>query len=658
MARVCALGEIPAGGGGGGGVTTLECGPGSAISEIQFASYGAPYGECGALLPSGCHADVSSQLRDLCVGNRTCDTSLANLTLVGQELDGATECGDENEIPRRLYVQAQCNCGGGLADEDTGGCRCPCEDGSKMQGLAINATVTILHFSEHFRKGSEEWGQSKTWGESPGSRAEQDIDVNLVFSTTELGACSDMNACSSTNVGNDTPLTITNPSDIDREYTLEISSDVDVLRTDVLSVALETREPDTTGPGAVLFTYNFPMADLMVKIDPCGHLESGGDASEIEEVTTTAEGRFRIRLRATSSDPFICTNRAVEATDEAPTDSFIRLCIETQQSDEQQLCTEDLDVSDASCDRKLCRSAGSRHVSEDGFDPEAFGQVKGVGEAPVLVFSSTLKPVDRTDSLVQYPYITQGHVSTEMYAASRRDPAAPFGCVNYQNVAISPGASKCASVECQGIAYPLDDGRGVFRAPRYRRGLLEVHFAHHTGVPLYAINCGSGTFRTTVSATIDTVRVVLESSTPEGGHGAVYTQMIPYAADLGGSADTLSIEIENYVKRTTDSNSCNIRHYNNGDLVTLLIWKITLDGNVLYESSGGHNTPLPQLDLASFRSIPSTDVREYSIPSGYTGTFRERIDAPPDFRKCPFVDEQVSWHIRTRSSWWHLGFTY
>ena len=270
-----------------------------------------------------------------------------------------------------------------------------------------------------------------------------------------------------------------------------------------------------------------------------------------------------------------------------------------------------------------------------------------MGEAPALVFSSTLTPVDRTDSSVQYPYITQGYIPTEMYAASRRNPAAPFGCVNYQNVAISPGASKCASVECQGIAYPLDGGRGVFRTPRYRRGLLEVHFAHH-GSPLYDFDCDCVSYycgRTRVNARIGELEVELESSTTEGGHGTVYTQMIPYAADLGGLADELTVTIKKNIKRT--NSSCTT-----GDYVKLLIWKVTLDGNVLHESSEGHNTPIPKTDLPAptLGKQQLSETATYSIPSGYTGTFRERIDAPPDFRKCPFVDEQVCGHSRTRSS--------
>lgn len=43
----------------------LTCEKGWRIASVRFASYGDPQGNCGALYPGACHADVSSFVKQV-----------------------------------------------------------------------------------------------------------------------------------------------------------------------------------------------------------------------------------------------------------------------------------------------------------------------------------------------------------------------------------------------------------------------------------------------------------------------------------------------------------------------------------------------------------------------------------------------------------------
>ncbi|KAH6829037.1 beta-galactosidase 8 [Perilla frutescens var. hirtella] len=59
----------------------LTCEAGHRIDSVLFASFGNPQGNCGALYPGTCHADVSSFVHRACVGNEGCSIPVSTATL-------------------------------------------------------------------------------------------------------------------------------------------------------------------------------------------------------------------------------------------------------------------------------------------------------------------------------------------------------------------------------------------------------------------------------------------------------------------------------------------------------------------------------------------------------------------------------------------------
>lgn len=88
---------------------TLSCGTdGGTISEIVFASYGAPEGQCGSFIAnSDCdHGSAPLALEKLCLGQQSCTFQ------VGAAIMGATEaasCAKDASHAQRLHAQVTCS---------------------------------------------------------------------------------------------------------------------------------------------------------------------------------------------------------------------------------------------------------------------------------------------------------------------------------------------------------------------------------------------------------------------------------------------------------------------------------------------------------------------------------------------------------------------
>eukprot|EP00043_Microstomoeca_roanoka_P017588 m.184224 g.184224 ORF g.184224 m.184224 type:complete len:614 (-) comp16665_c1_seq2:2397-4238(-) len=93
---------------GHGGYTSavLQCAdPSAVISEIQFAAFGTPTGQCGAYEQGSCAAsNVTTEVRQLCLGHNSC--SVLSYPTFGDPCYG---------IYKDLVIQAVCSTGGGYA---------------------------------------------------------------------------------------------------------------------------------------------------------------------------------------------------------------------------------------------------------------------------------------------------------------------------------------------------------------------------------------------------------------------------------------------------------------------------------------------------------------------------------------------------------------
>ena len=77
----------------------LTCPPASVVSEVTFASYGAPNGTCGSYEESACHSPESQMVvEDACLGKPTCSVPATDEEL-GNPCPG---------IPKWMRVQATC----------------------------------------------------------------------------------------------------------------------------------------------------------------------------------------------------------------------------------------------------------------------------------------------------------------------------------------------------------------------------------------------------------------------------------------------------------------------------------------------------------------------------------------------------------------------
>ena len=88
----------------------LDCGAGGGvITEIRFASYGAPEGQCGAFLQSesGCHHEsATGALSAQCIGRSSCALAVAPELLTGDS--NASWCAT-GANPQRMHVEAVCS---------------------------------------------------------------------------------------------------------------------------------------------------------------------------------------------------------------------------------------------------------------------------------------------------------------------------------------------------------------------------------------------------------------------------------------------------------------------------------------------------------------------------------------------------------------------
>ncbi|KAJ8435204.1 hypothetical protein Cgig2_028390 [Carnegiea gigantea] len=80
---------------------SLSCQQGRSISEIKFASFGDPQGECGQFKKGTCEStNALATISSACVGKPSCDFAVTEQVL------GPTGC---TTTPRRLAVEALCN---------------------------------------------------------------------------------------------------------------------------------------------------------------------------------------------------------------------------------------------------------------------------------------------------------------------------------------------------------------------------------------------------------------------------------------------------------------------------------------------------------------------------------------------------------------------
>ncbi|MBT9556891.1 MAG: FG-GAP repeat protein [Myxococcales bacterium] len=102
----------------GGGQLTLNCATG-VITDVGFASYGTPTGECGDLVASACHSDASDYVLESCLGKSACTLPVSN-DVFGDPCPGTQ---------KHLTVEFHC---GGCTHEaaDAPGVPCPaCDEG-------------------------------------------------------------------------------------------------------------------------------------------------------------------------------------------------------------------------------------------------------------------------------------------------------------------------------------------------------------------------------------------------------------------------------------------------------------------------------------------------------------------------------------------------
>ncbi len=82
-------------------IVSLSCPYGSVISEVTFASYGTPSGNCGSYeVSQACNVENTKEIvRDLCLGENSCSIA------VTESVFGITPC---PVLSKTLRVQVQC----------------------------------------------------------------------------------------------------------------------------------------------------------------------------------------------------------------------------------------------------------------------------------------------------------------------------------------------------------------------------------------------------------------------------------------------------------------------------------------------------------------------------------------------------------------------
>ena len=141
-----------------GSTATIGCDIGK-IKGIKFASWGRPIGTCGKFtVDATCHRDVRDKVSASCIGQTSCTINARETDLGGWS---DSTCSDGAS---RLYIEAECDCDGGIEDEDSGvpngKCRCPCQDADDIFLLKLKVSAKILHFTKKFRTSSSVWSQA------------------------------------------------------------------------------------------------------------------------------------------------------------------------------------------------------------------------------------------------------------------------------------------------------------------------------------------------------------------------------------------------------------------------------------------------------------------------------------------------------------------
>jgi hypothetical protein len=457
---------------------TLQCAGGTKITGIDFASYGHPVGKCGALSThqavgaSACHLDLRAEIEGQCLGEEVCTVgkSLLNETLKQFMNTSAEDSNCDADSETRLYVQARCDCADGPSTD--GRCRCPCEDAETVQGLSLSVSATVLSFSKPFRDTiSEAWKKNE---HTVASRATQTEEVWLVVSKGGGAACVaptedglEAGAPCSTGPAQAETLSIVAPSSLPlrADVTFVTSNFGDLQRSDEIIVELRIG----ADRAKVVYAHTVSVADIMSRVDPCGHPEAtnGAGAPLLSETVDDANGRFNFEISAANpTAAFDCSARAFEESETVETPGFIEVVISGEEG-----CVPKAD--------RYCRTADSVHAEEDHFK-DISGSVSGTGEAPVLVFGSSLDSANHTgaDPKSSTPYRLHGFHPTQMFTANRRhlSQSDPFGCVDYNTLGLDlSNVQECWSRKCQGDAtsqgvgeYPFGPESSIFRGPRAR----------------------------------------------------------------------------------------------------------------------------------------------------------------------------------------------
>lgn len=418
MALECGIANV-------GGTVNIACDTG-VISGVKFASWGAPVGTCGDFQAHPvCHRDVTTYVKENCLGQADCSLSAQQSILGDVSGDGCSAASG------RLYVEVECNCNGGIADEENGvpngRCRCPCLDAEKIFSLTIHVKAEILHFTEAFREASSVWSQATSeslsaasvptsvefgisgsaLGEevagddtttgNPVSRLDPRQCINTeqaardsrgydcwgYFLGSNCGGGYDTSAftagemCCSCGGGlsNYPPSNILAPSGTVMQYKVTLPSPTE--REETLTMTVQAG-------GQEIGTRTYMVSELLAKFDPCGH-PAGGRPADTEAVNFEL-GRVKFEVYSEDNE-FVCEAESSTEGKELDSVNFVKICV-----DSGVACAEELGMAiGAECRNKYCRGPSSAHVAEPGFGGEgAVTTASGIGEAPAVVFASLI----------------------------------------------------------------------------------------------------------------------------------------------------------------------------------------------------------------------------------------------------------------------------
>ena len=134
-------------------------------------------------------ADWSIVLPALDAGNATCiyTTTVADSGLDTTACPGNVRADEGLDFPR-LYVQAVCDCAGGIATEDgstsgsPGSCQCPCKNAQKVASVPLYIEATVLTLNAAFQGISPDWVFDSA--SAPDVLLEQRVALSATFSAS------------------------------------------------------------------------------------------------------------------------------------------------------------------------------------------------------------------------------------------------------------------------------------------------------------------------------------------------------------------------------------------------------------------------------------------------------------------------------------------